>query len=73
MIPKMPKRFNNLGFALYQNGNYRAAVDRLKRAAKIAPNDERVLNNLGLAFAGLENSMMPIRVLREQMAHSSEI
>jgi Flp pilus assembly protein TadD len=23
---------NNLGFSLYQNGNYRAAVDRLKRA-----------------------------------------
>ena len=28
---------NNLGFSLYQNGNYRAAVDRLKRAAKLAP------------------------------------
>ena len=26
---------NNLGFSLYQNGNYRAAVDRLKRAAEI--------------------------------------
>src|SRR6185503_13920688 len=32
---------NNLGFSLYQNGNYRAAVDRLKRAAKLAPQDER--------------------------------
>jgi Tfp pilus assembly protein PilF len=44
---------NNLGFALYQNGNYRAAVDRLKRAAKLAPQDERVLNNLGLAYCRL--------------------
>ena len=44
---------NNLGFSLYQNGNYRAAVDRLKRAAKLAPNDERILNNLGLAFCRL--------------------
>src|SRR5215510_3927286 len=44
---------NNLGFSLYQNGNYRAAVDRLKRAAKIAPNDERILNNLGLALCRL--------------------
>ena len=44
---------NNLGFSLYQNGNYRAAVDRLKRAAKLAPNDERVLNNLGLAYCRL--------------------
>ena len=44
---------NNLGFSLYQNGNYRAAVDRLKRAAKLAPNDERILNNLGLAYCRL--------------------
>jgi Flp pilus assembly protein TadD len=41
---------NNLGFSLYQNGNYRAAIDRLKRAAKLAPNDESILNNLGLAY-----------------------
>jgi Tfp pilus assembly protein PilF len=44
---------NNLGFALYQSGNYRAAVDRLKRAAKLAPADERILNNLGLAYCRL--------------------
>ncbi|HKG60236.1 MAG TPA: tetratricopeptide repeat protein [Pyrinomonadaceae bacterium] len=44
---------NNLGFSLYQNGNYRAAVDRLKRAAKLAPHDERILNNLGLAYCRL--------------------
>ena len=41
---------NNLGFSFYQNGNYRAAIDRLKRAAKLAPTDERILNNLGLAY-----------------------
>jgi Tfp pilus assembly protein PilF len=44
---------NNLGFALYQSGNYRAAIDRLKRAAKLAPADERILNNLGLAYCRL--------------------
>ena len=44
---------NNLGFSLYQSGNYRAAVDRLKRAAKLAPTDERILNNLGLAYCRL--------------------
>jgi Tfp pilus assembly protein PilF len=44
---------NNLGFSLYQNGNYRAAVDKLKRAAKMAPGDERILNNLGLALIRL--------------------
>ena len=44
---------NNLGFSLYQSGNYRAAIDRLKRAAKLAPSDERILNNLGLAYCRL--------------------
>jgi Flp pilus assembly protein TadD len=44
---------NNLGFSLYQSGNYRAAVDRLKRAVKLAPHDERILNNLGLAYCRL--------------------
>jgi Tfp pilus assembly protein PilF len=44
---------NNLGFSFYQNGNYRAAIDRLKRAAKLAPTDERILNNLGLAYCRL--------------------
>ena len=44
---------NNLGFSFYQAGNYRAAVDRLKRAAKLAPTDEKVLNNLGLALCRL--------------------
>jgi tetratricopeptide (TPR) repeat protein len=40
---------NNLGYSLYLNGNYRAAVTRLKRAAKLAPADERIWNNLALA------------------------
>lgn len=47
--PDDAQTLNNLGFSLYQNGNYRAAVDRLKRAAKLQPNDERILNNLALA------------------------
>ncbi len=40
---------NNLGYLLYQNGDYRGAADRLKKAAKLAPNDARILNNLALA------------------------
>jgi tetratricopeptide (TPR) repeat protein len=44
---------NNVGYWLYENGNYRAAVEKLKRAAKYAPADERVLNNLALAQARL--------------------
>jgi Flp pilus assembly protein TadD len=44
-----PQALNNLGYSLYTNGNYRAAVERLKRAARLAPNDARILNNLALA------------------------
>ncbi|HEV2802198.1 MAG TPA: tetratricopeptide repeat protein [Pyrinomonadaceae bacterium] len=44
---------NNLGYSLYLSGNYRAAVSRLKRAAKLAPADERIWNNLALAQSRL--------------------
>src|SRR5215208_4279665 len=44
-----PQAMNNLGYSLYLSGNYRAAVDRLKKAARLAPNDSRILNNLALA------------------------
>ncbi|HEY9282504.1 MAG TPA: tetratricopeptide repeat protein [Pyrinomonadaceae bacterium] len=40
---------NNAGYHFYLNGHYRLAVERLKRAAKLAPNDARILNNLALA------------------------
>ena len=51
--PDDAQTLNNLGFSLYQNGNYRAAADKLKRAVKLAPTDERILNNLGLALCRL--------------------
>lgn len=44
-----PQALNNLGYSLYLNGSYRAAVDKLKKAARLAPNDSRILNNLALA------------------------
>jgi Flp pilus assembly protein TadD len=44
---------NNLGYLLYLNGDYRGALDRLKKAARRAPDDTRVLNNLGLAQSRL--------------------
>ncbi len=44
-----PQALNNLGYSLYLSGNYRAAVDRLKKAARLAPADARILNNLALA------------------------
>ena len=40
---------NNYGFLLYQNHDYDDATKYLKRAAKLAANDPRIWNNLGLA------------------------
>jgi Tfp pilus assembly protein PilF len=40
---------NNLGYLLYLNGDYKGALDRLKKAARLTPDDKRILNNLGLA------------------------
>jgi Flp pilus assembly protein TadD len=44
---------NNLGYLLISEGDYKRAADRLKKAAQIAPNDPRILNNLALAQAQL--------------------
>ena len=44
---------NNAGYWFYLNGHYRLAAERLKRAARLAPADERILNNLALAQARL--------------------
>ena len=48
-----PQALNNLGYSLYINGNYRAALDKLKKAARLAPADARIHNNLALAQSRL--------------------
>ena len=45
---------NNYGFLLYLNGDLENATKYLKRAAKLAPNDARIWNNLGLTQAKRE-------------------
>jgi Flp pilus assembly protein TadD len=45
--------FNNLGYLAYKQGRYEEAVKLLKQAAKLAPNDLRIWNNLGLAQSEL--------------------
>jgi len=44
---------NNFGYLLYCNGDYRGALKRLKEAARLAPDDARILNNLALAQSQL--------------------
>ncbi|HZE63212.1 MAG TPA: tetratricopeptide repeat protein [Pyrinomonadaceae bacterium] len=44
-----PQNLNNLGYFLYENGDYENATKYFKRAAKLSPNDPLILNNLALA------------------------
>jgi len=48
-----PQILNNLGYLLYFNGDYSGAMERLKKAARLAPDDARILNNLALAQSQL--------------------
>lgn len=48
-----PQHLNNMGFLLFKNGDYKGAVKYLQRAAKLAPQEQRIWNNLGLAQAQL--------------------
>lgn len=50
-----PQHLNNLGYMLYKEGDYKEAIKYLKRAAKLAPDDQRIWNNLGLAQAQAGN------------------
>jgi Flp pilus assembly protein TadD len=43
----------NLGYSLYLSDDYRGALKRLKQAAKLAPNEPVIFNNLGVVNARL--------------------
>jgi tetratricopeptide (TPR) repeat protein len=43
--------FNRLGIALRRQGKWREAVENYKKALTVVSNDERVLYNMGLAYA----------------------
>jgi len=43
--------FNRLGIALRQQGKWKEAIENYKKALTVVPGDERVLYNMGLAYA----------------------
>ena len=45
---KNAQTLNNLGYLFYTQNEYDKALERLKKAAELAPNDTRILNNLAL-------------------------
>jgi Tfp pilus assembly protein PilF len=48
-----PQTLNNLGYLLYSKSDYKGAQKRLKKAARLAPDDARILNNLALTQSQL--------------------
>ncbi len=50
---KNAQTLNNLGYLLYGNSDYKGALKRLKKAALLAPDDARILNNLALTQSQL--------------------
>ena len=50
---KNPEILNNLGFLLYRHGDYKRALEQLKKAARLAPDNSRILNNLAMTQSQL--------------------
>ena len=50
---KNPEILNNLGFLLYRHGDYKGALEHLKKAARLAPDNSRILNNLAMTQSQL--------------------
>lgn len=50
---KNSQTLNNLGYLLYSNGDYKGALERLQKAARLAPDDARIFNNLALTQSRL--------------------
>jgi tetratricopeptide (TPR) repeat protein len=51
--PKDYVALTNLGYSLYLDGDYIGALKRLKQAARLAPNEPVIFNNLGVVNAQL--------------------
>lgn len=51
--PRSPIAYNNLGYALLEQGDYRGASEALLIAAEQLPTDARPLQNLGLLYLRL--------------------
>ena len=53
VAPQNAQVINNLGHSLYLDDRYKAALARLKEAARLAPADTRVAGNLALVYGRL--------------------
>jgi Flp pilus assembly protein TadD len=53
VAPQNPRVLNNLGHSLYLDDRYNESLARLKTAARLAPADTQVANNLALVYGRL--------------------
>jgi Flp pilus assembly protein TadD len=53
VAPLNPRVLNNLGHSLYLDDRYNESLSRLKTAARLAPADTQVANNLALVYGRL--------------------
>ncbi|HLL74402.1 MAG TPA: tetratricopeptide repeat protein [Pyrinomonadaceae bacterium] len=53
VAPNDPQVLNNLGYSLYLDDRYNDALDKLKQAARLAPQSAPVQNNLALVYGRL--------------------
>jgi len=60
--PDMPHLLNNLGRVLTLRGQHAAAADVLARAARLAPNDVRIVANRDAAIAAVSRSAAAVAV-----------
>ncbi len=52
--------FNRLGIALRKQGKWKEAIENYKKALTVVPDDERVLYNMGLAYADGQQHQMAV-------------
>lgn len=57
--------YSNLGWSYYLNGQRKNALKSLQLAASLAPNDYKILNNLGVVYAGMGRYDEAAKTLRK--------
>ena len=63
------KLFNQLGISLRQQGKWQSAIEEYRKALKVAPDDENLFYNMGMAYA--EGKMF--REARQSMVQALRI
>lgn len=72
LTPEDMALFNRLGIALRRQGKWREAVDYYQKALAVVPTDERVLYNMGLAYADGQQYRMAVEAFEKVLRVDAE-